>query len=54
MPSIGALAAVFDQNRVLLTLRSDLPAWVVPGGGVEPHFAGQILAHPGKLPNGNS
>jgi 8-oxo-dGTP pyrophosphatase MutT (NUDIX family) len=35
MPSIGALVIGLDQNRVLLTLRSDVPAWVVPGGGVE-------------------
>ncbi len=36
MPSLGTSVVVFDENRVLLTLRTDVPVWIVPGGGVEP------------------
>ena len=30
------MAVVFDDYRVLLTLRTDVPVWCLPGGGVEP------------------
>ncbi len=36
MPSLGTSVVVFDGKRVLLTLRTDVPVWIVPGGGVEP------------------
>ena len=36
MSSLGTSVVVFDENRVLLTLRTDVPVWIVPGGGVEP------------------
>lgn len=36
MTHLGALAVVFDSDRVLLTYRTDVPVWILPGGGVEP------------------
>jgi ADP-ribose pyrophosphatase YjhB (NUDIX family) len=36
MTHLGALAVVFERDRVLLTYRTDVPVWILPGGGVEP------------------
>ena len=36
---------VFDDTQVLLTLRSDVPVWCLPGGGVE---AGETLVEAAK------
>ena len=36
MTHLGVLAAVFECDRVLLTYRTDVPVWILPGGGVEP------------------
>jgi 8-oxo-dGTP pyrophosphatase MutT (NUDIX family) len=30
------VAVVFDDHRVLLTLRTDVPVWCLPGGSLEP------------------
>jgi ADP-ribose pyrophosphatase YjhB (NUDIX family) len=32
---LGVACVVFDRDRVLLTLRTDVPVWILPGGGVE-------------------
>lgn len=36
MTHLGVLAVVFKHDRVLLTHRTDVPVWILPGGGVEP------------------
>jgi len=32
----AAVAVIFQQGRVLLIQRRDIPVWVLPGGGIEP------------------
>ena len=36
MPHLGASAAVFDSQKILLIQRKDLEAWCLPSGFVEP------------------
>ncbi len=36
MPRFGVACVVFEDEHVLLTLRTDVPVWILPGGGVEP------------------
>lgn len=36
MLRIGVACVVFEDECVLLTLRTDVPVWILPGGGVEP------------------
>jgi ADP-ribose pyrophosphatase YjhB (NUDIX family) len=35
MPSIGAVVAIIQQGRILLTKRDDFAVWCLPGGAVE-------------------
>ncbi len=35
MQTYGVNVAVFQNEKVLLTLRSDLPVWCLPGGAIE-------------------
>ncbi len=35
MPTIGVNVAIIRNGRILLTKRRDVPAWCLPGGGVE-------------------
>jgi 8-oxo-dGTP pyrophosphatase MutT (NUDIX family) len=37
--SPAAIGIVFDENhsQILLIKRKDIPVWVLPGGGIEPH-----------------
>ena len=41
MPTIGTNVVVIKDGQVLLTKRSDIPVWCLPGGGVE---AGESVA----------
>ncbi len=36
MPHLGILSVVFERDRVLLIFRTDVPVWILPGGGIEP------------------
>lgn len=36
MPTLGTEIAVINEGKILLTLRSDIPMWCLPGGIVEP------------------
>jgi ADP-ribose pyrophosphatase YjhB (NUDIX family) len=42
MPSLGTNVIVLKDDKILLTLRSDVPMWCLPGGGVDP---GESVAH---------
>jgi ADP-ribose pyrophosphatase YjhB (NUDIX family) len=35
MPTIGAVVAIIQQGRILLTQREDFEVWCLPGGAVE-------------------
>jgi len=35
MPTFGVSVAVIQNGQILLTQRSDLPIWVLPGGAVD-------------------
>ncbi len=41
MPTLGTNIVVIQDNKVLLTKRSDVPMWCLPGGGVD---AGESVA----------
>jgi ADP-ribose pyrophosphatase YjhB (NUDIX family) len=41
MPTIGTNVVVMNNGKVLLTKRSDIPVWCLPGGGVD---AGESVA----------
>jgi ADP-ribose pyrophosphatase YjhB (NUDIX family) len=45
MQSFGVNVVVIRDNQVLLTLRSDLPVWCLPGGAIE---AGESLVEAAK------
>ena len=45
MQSFGVNVVVIRNNQVLLTLRSDLPVWCLPGGAIE---AGESLVEAAK------
>lgn len=35
--SVAGIVFTSDRSSVLLTLRRDVPVWVLPGGGIDPH-----------------
>jgi ADP-ribose pyrophosphatase YjhB (NUDIX family) len=35
MPTLGVNTIVYEQGRVLLIRRTDIPVWALPGGGVD-------------------
>ena len=41
MPTIGTNIVVIEAGKILLTKRSDIPVWCLPGGGVD---AGESVA----------
>lgn len=40
----AALALIFDQGKLLLVKRQDVPVWVLPGGGIDPGEAPKAAA----------
>jgi 8-oxo-dGTP diphosphatase len=36
MPHLGVVSVVLKRDCVLLTFRTDVPVWILPGGGIEP------------------
>jgi ADP-ribose pyrophosphatase YjhB (NUDIX family) len=35
MPSLGTNVIVLSDDKILLTLRNDVPVWCLPGGGID-------------------